>query len=127
MPFLLIQCFFSIVVFEINKGAAFGQGNLDNILALNFSCKGTENYINNCTGDNLCCQHSNDVGITCQPACVHGQARLVNGPTPSEGRVEVCSGFRWGTVCDDFWETADARVVCKQAGLPWRGIEQRAL
>lgn len=50
--------------------------------------------------------------------CVEGTVRLIGGGDENEGRVEVCLGGGWGTVCDDGWSQEDAAVVCHQLGLP---------
>ena len=53
--------------------------------------------------------------------CQDGDIRLHDGRSSAEGRVEICFNNQWGTVCDDFWDAADAAVVCTQLGLPSEG------
>ena len=55
-------------------------------------------------------------------SCTHGTLRLVGGQSANEGRVEICINGVWGTVCHDGWDNNDARVVCRQLGLPYAGI-----
>ena len=54
--------------------------------------------------------------------CVDGEVRLMNGETVTEGRVEVCLGGHWGTVCTNVWTPKNTDVVCGQLGLLSSGI-----
>ena len=57
--------------------------------------------------------------------CVNGNVRLVNGTTPYEGRVEICYGGVWGSVCDYNWDYKDAAIVCLQMGFQGTSISAR--
>ena len=37
------------------------------------------------------------------------------------GRLEVCVGEAWGSVCDDQWDAIDAHISCKQKGINFIG------
>ena len=45
-----------------------------------------------------------------------GSLQLVGGAVPSEGRVEICLGGNWATICG-YRDTANAAVICRQLGF----------
>ena len=53
--------------------------------------------------------------------CLQGSVRLLGG-TATQGRVEICNDNVWGTVCDNFWDTTDAEVICGQLGYSLNGM-----
>ena len=50
-------------------------------------------------------------------SCTNGELRLQGGDDVS-GRVEMCLGGRWGTMCSGVdWRDSTAQVVCRTLGF----------
>ena len=53
--------------------------------------------------------------------CTDGEIRLENANYDNEGRVQICFGNVWGTVCDTNWGPSEASIVCTQLGFKSAG------
>ncbi|XP_053375577.1 scavenger receptor cysteine-rich type 1 protein M130-like isoform X1 [Mercenaria mercenaria] len=101
---------------HVYSGAHFGRGALPLVLD-DVVCSGSEMSLGDCSHrswGSSNCGNGEDVGVSCQPSL---HVRLVGGSTSHRGRVEVSiDGSDWGTVCDDAFNNAAAKVVCRMLG-----------
>ncbi|XP_041469864.1 deleted in malignant brain tumors 1 protein-like [Lytechinus variegatus] len=91
------------------------------------SCTGDEDNILDCAHRPLFkhdCVHHEDAGVTCShgsdlpepPIPLSSTIRLEDGKVFWEGRVEIFYDGSWSTVCDDYWGSSEAEVVCRMLG-----------
>ena len=59
---------------------------------------------------------STSLNAVINDTCLEGDVRLVGGQDQFEGRVEICLGGVWGTVCDNIWGPVIVWVLCRQLG-----------
>ncbi|XP_072034782.1 neurotrypsin-like [Amphiura filiformis] len=104
------------------RSSHFGGGTGE-IWMNNVKCRGTEAYLSDCAHhgwgatSSYCDSHNSDAGVICTDG--FNYVRLEGGINTHQGRVEVLHNGVWGTVCSDSWDTTNARVVCRQLGLPY--------
>ena len=109
-------------------------------------CTGTESRLLDCTYTPYSSNsHDDDAGIRCagnntkigelfglmvyyhcknklsENCTTKEGVRLIGGQKEWEGTIQICFGRVWGTVCDNYWDSTDAQVVCKQLGFAAKG------
>ncbi|RMX54502.1 hypothetical protein pdam_00019992 [Pocillopora damicornis] len=129
---------FGVLMKEQNASEFYGTGPiwLDNV-----NCLGNESSLIECGHNGWLahnCDHEEDAGVICGDSLRPNgfpdstvvndtnkpvglptvYARLVNGLSEREGRVEVNYNGEWGTVCRDLFDIQDADVICRMAGFP---------
>jgi len=99
-------------------GAGSGRIWLDNV-----RCHGWESHITECPHNGWGrhnCTHSDDVSLSCIADSAEAVA-VVGGGNPRVGRLEVFHANQWGTVCDDEFTDAAAKVACYSLGYGYVG------
>ena len=64
---------------------------------------------------------SPDEAISQISLCVDGTVNITGESSAMKGKVEVCKGGEWWSICHGGWGFREAAVVCSQLGYPAEG------
>ncbi|KAK3599946.1 hypothetical protein CHS0354_012592, partial [Potamilus streckersoni] len=97
--------------------AWFGQGSVPSTNPY-LSCNSLEPTIFDCSTSYPwgpgSCSHSDDAGVRCQPGSLgRDKIRLVDGPGPWKGKLEVFYNNQWGGFCMNKWNQINTEIVCR--------------
>ncbi|XP_055956391.1 deleted in malignant brain tumors 1 protein [Patella vulgata] len=85
-----------------------------------FNCTGRENSLESCPHSTVipssCSSERYVVRIVCFNTDNAIQMKLTGGISNSQGIVNIKINGQWGTICDSYFSTNDAQVVCRQLG-----------
>ncbi|XP_073693828.1 antigen WC1.1-like [Garra rufa] len=98
---------------QVLGAAAFGKGD-NQMWTQEIQCRGNESQIHYCPTSPThkhSCSHEYSVELVCADSV---NVRLAGGNSRCAGRVEILHRGQWGTVCDDYWDMANAAVVCRE-------------
>ncbi|XP_033749618.1 deleted in malignant brain tumors 1 protein-like isoform X1 [Pecten maximus] len=106
----------------------FGKGNP--IWASSVNCNGSEYFLKDCANFTLGqvkqCNSRKEAGILCYSN--RGVNFRING-SRAAGRIEISVDGVWGTMCDRYWDKADATAFCRYfgfaAGFPYNTDKYR--
>ncbi len=104
-------------------GSEYGVA-LRGIVLESINCTGNESSLSSCPTSPLgqitnpvCQDTGRAASVNCTQVCYDGDTRIVGGNFYS-GRLEVCLGNRWGTICDQDWDDVAASVACRNMRFP---------
>ncbi|XP_045183479.2 scavenger receptor cysteine-rich type 1 protein M130-like [Mercenaria mercenaria] len=106
----------------VSYNSTYGNGRSNYVVRP--QCDGSEGSFEMCRMDKLfkssTCSVSNSVGVECQPvAATTSNVRIVDGPGPWYGRLEIKSNNVWGSVCHDSWDVTNALRACESMGFKY--------
>ena len=89
-------------------------------------CNGNEKSIAECVrrGYTSTCSPGEEQAVSC---LAEGAVALYGSEHPRTGRLEVYHNGSWGTVCDNGFTDAAARVVCFSLGFGYGGYKKNAI